>query len=244
MAAPAQDVLVSSLDEFARGVREGIFMDRARVRVVITSPLESEFVERIAAVDSRLDVVYPSELIPVMRYPADHAAPNPRDPEELAAWRSLLDTAEVLFDFGPRPMMAELAALPKLRWIQATSAGVGDFAVRIGLGDSQIIVTTASGVHARPLAEFTLMAMLMFGKGAFGMLADQKVHRWQRYAGEELAGKVVGVVGVGRIGREVARLARCLDAHVVGTVRSVETHTAEELNLDRLVPMAELDSLL
>ncbi|MDB5075084.1 MAG: D-isomer specific 2-hydroxyacid dehydrogenase NAD-binding protein, partial [Chloroflexi bacterium] len=58
------------------------------------------------------------------------------------------------------------------------------------------------------------------------------------------AGKVVGVVGVGRIGREVARLARCLDAHVVGTVRSLDAHTAEDLNLDRLVPMAELDSLL
>ena len=219
-------------------------MNQGRVRVVITSPLESEFVERISTVDSRLEVVYPSGLIPLMRYPADHAAPNPRDPEELAAWRSLLEPAEALFDFGPRPLQSELAALPHLRWIQATSAGVGQFALRIGLNSSRIIVTTASGVHARPLAEFTLMAMLMFGKGAFGMLADQKAHHWQRYAGEELAGKVVGIVGVGRIGREVARVARCLDAYVVGMVRSVGTRTAEELHLDRLVPIADLDGLL
>ncbi|HEY8287561.1 MAG TPA: D-2-hydroxyacid dehydrogenase [Chloroflexota bacterium] len=219
-------------------------MDRAPVRVLITSPLEAEFVGRIAAVDSRLDVVYPSDLIPVMRYPADHAAPNPQDPEEAAAWRSLLDTAEVLFDFGPRPLWGELTALPHLRWIQATSAGVGQFATRIGLGGSPIMVTTASGVHARPLAEFTLMAMLMFGKGAFGMLADQRAHRWARFAGEDLAGKVVGIVGVGRIGSEVARVARGLDAYVVGTVRSVGARTAEELHLDRLVPMADLDGLL
>ncbi len=219
-------------------------MDRARVRVLITSPLEPELVKRIAAVDSRLDVVYPSELIPAMRYPADHAAPNPRDPEELAAWRSLLNTAEVLFDFGPRPLLADLTTLPHLRWIQATSAGVGQFAARIGLSGSRIMVTTASGVHARPLAEFTLMAMLMFGKGALGMLADQRAHRWERYAGEDLAGTVVGIVGVGRIGREVARVARGLDAHVVGTVRSVGARTAEELHLDRLVPMADLDGLL
>ncbi|MGH2346810.1 MAG: D-2-hydroxyacid dehydrogenase [Chloroflexota bacterium] len=88
------------------------------------------------------------------------------------------------------------------------------------------------------------MAMLMFGKGAFRMLADQRAHRWERYAGEELAGKVAGIVGVGRIGREAARLARGLDARVVGTVRSVEGRTAEDLFLDRLVPTAELDAVL
>ncbi len=219
-------------------------MDQERLRIVITSPLEADLVARIAAVDPRLEVIYPSELIPPMQFPADHAAPNPRNSEELAAWRSLLDSADVLFDFGPRPLQAELAAWPRLRWIQATSAGVGQFAARIGLGGSRIVVTTASGVHARPLAEFSLMAMLMFGKGAFGMLADQKAHRWQRYAGEDLAGKLIGIVGVGRIGSEVARLARVLDARVVGTVRDIGDRTAEDLNLDRLLPTADIDLIL
>jgi glyoxylate/hydroxypyruvate reductase A len=219
-------------------------MDQERVRVLITSPLEAEFTARIAAVDSRLEVTYPSELIPHMRYPADHAAPNPQSAKDIAAWRSLLDSAEVLFDFGPRPLQTELAAWPKLRWIQATSAGVGQFAARIGLGGNRIVVTTASGVHARPLAEFTLMAMLMFGKGAFGMLADQRAHRWERYAGEDLAGKVVGIVGVGRIGREVARVVRGLDARTVGTVREIGDRRAEDLNLDRLLSTADLDRIL
>ncbi len=219
-------------------------MDRERVHVLISSPLEPELVDRIAAVDPRLAVVHPSALLPAMRYPADHAAPDPRDPSTLAEWRSLLADTEVLFDFGPRALVSELAGLPRLRWIQATSAGVGQFAARIGLASSRVVLTTASGVHARPLAEFSLMAMLMFGKGGFRMIADQKAHRWERYAGEELAGKVVGIVGVGRIGREVARLARALDARVVGTVRTVERHTAEELNLSLLAPMDELDALL
>ena len=219
-------------------------MSQARVRVVITSPLEPDLIERIAAVDPRLDVAYPRDLLPVARYPADHAAPNPRDPEALAAWRSILEHTEVLFDFGPRPLLAELTSWPRLRWIQATSAGVGQFAARLGLGESRIVVTTASGVHARPLAEFALMAMLMFGKGAFRLLADQRAHRWERYAGEELAAKVVGIVGVGRIGREVARVARGLDARVVGTARSVEGRTAADMHLDRLVPTDGLDAIL
>ncbi|HVC82855.1 MAG TPA: D-2-hydroxyacid dehydrogenase [Chloroflexota bacterium] len=219
-------------------------MRQPSIRIVITSPLEPELIERIVAVDPRLDVVYPRDLLPVARYPADHAAPNPRDPEALAAWRSILEPAEILFDFGPRPLVAELASWPQLRWIQATSAGVGQFAARFGLDKSRIVVTTASGVHARPLAEFALMAMLMFGKGAFRLLADQRAHRWERYAGEELAARVVGIVGVGRIGREVARVARGLDARVIGTTRSVAGRPAGDLFLDRLVPTDELDAIL
>lgn len=219
-------------------------MDRAQVRVVITSPLEPDLVARIAAVDARLEVIHPRDLLPLPRYPAEHAAPNPTSDEEIAAWRALLGSAEILFDFGPRPLQHELPHWPLLRWIQATSAGVGQYAVRVGLDRSRIVVTTASGVHARPLAEFALMAMLMFGKGAFRILADQRAHRWERYAGEELAGKLVGIVGVGRIGREIARLARGLDARVVGTVRVADGRSAADLGLDHLTTTAELDSLL
>lgn len=219
-------------------------MDHRSVRVLITSPLEPELVARIAATDPRLEVIYPTELIPVPRYPADHALPKPQNLDELESWRSLLAEAEVLFDFGPASLVDELSRWPHLRWIQATSAGVGQFAVRTGLTGSRVVVTTASGVHARPMAEFALMAMLMFGKGAFRMLADQRAHRWRRYAGEELAGKLVGIVGVGRIGREVARLARVLDAQVIGTVRSVEGRRAEDLYLDRVLPTAQIDEML
>src|SRR5579864_8237280 len=173
------------------------------VRVVITSPLEDHLVRAIAQTDPRLEVIYESALIHPPRYPSDHALPIIETPEQEERWQALLDDAEVLFDFGPMSMAESLASLPRLRWIQATSAGVGQFAARVGLTRSDIIVTTASGVHARPLAEFVLMAMLMFGKGTLGVLEDQRAHRWTLYAGQEIAGKVVGIVGVGRIGREI-----------------------------------------
>src|SRR5581483_11373379 len=94
------------------------------------------------------------------------------------------------------------------------------------------VLTTASGVHARPIAEFVLMAMLMFVKNAFALAADQRARRWERYATGEMADTVVGIVGVGRIGREIARLARCLDARVIGTVRDPDGRRAEDLSLD------------
>ena len=218
--------------------------ETGRVRVVITSPLEEDVVRAVADVDPRLDVVYEADLLPAPRYPADHALPSVVTDEARARWEGLLDGAEVLFDFGPLELAPRLASRPRLRWIQATSAGVGQFAARVGLTESAVTITTASGVHARPLAEFVLMAMLMFGKGAFRLAADQRAHRWERYAGQEVAGTVVGVVGVGRIGREVARVARALDARTVGVVRAPDGRTAAEFNLDALLPVERLDDLL
>jgi phosphoglycerate dehydrogenase-like enzyme len=219
-------------------------MNQRRVRILITTPLEPDLLVQVAGIDPRLEVIYPAELIAVPRYPADHTLPRADTPDLQERWRALLMTAEVLFDFGPATLAQELPEWPALRWIQATSAGVGQFAARSGLTASRVVVTTASGVHARPVAEFVLMAMLMFGKGAFRLAEDQRAHRWERYAGDELAGKVVGIVGVGRIGREVARIVRLLDAQVIGTVRDPHGRSADDLYLDRLLPTERLDDLL
>jgi len=218
--------------------------DNGNVRVVIASPLEDDLVEAIASTDPRLEVVYERELVPMPRYPADHALPLIASPQDRARWKTLLEEAEVLFDFGPQDLADQLPSWPRLRWIQATSAGVGQFAARVGLTDSPIIVTTASGVHARPLAEFVLMAMLMFEKGAFRLAADQRARHWERYAGQEIAGKLVGIVGGGRIGREVARVVRALDARAAGVVRSLDGRRPGDLDMDLLLPSERIDDLL
>jgi glyoxylate/hydroxypyruvate reductase len=214
------------------------------VRVVITSPISDDLVAAIRATDDRLDVVHEPALLAPARYPSDHPLPTLDAPGARERWEALLDEAEVLFDFGPIELAPTLAARPRLRWIQATSAGVGKLAERVGLTESSVAVTTASGVHARPLAEFVLLAMLMFGKDTLRLGREQREHRWERYAGEEIAGKTVCVVGLGKIGREVARLARALDARVVGTVRDVRGRVPGELGVERLEPTDRLDELL
>ncbi len=181
-------------------------MTEAR-RLVFTSPLEPELVERVRAASGGLDVVYPAELLATPRYPSAHPLPSVEKDGARERWDELLDGAEILFDFGPAALASELPGRPRLRWIQATSAGVGRFAERAGLLDSEITITTASGPHARPLAEFALLAMLMFGKNTLHLTRQQREHRWERHADEEVRGKVVCVVGLGKIGREVARLA-------------------------------------
>ena len=53
---------------------------------------------------------------------------------------------------------------PQLRWVQSSSAGVGEWIRRLGLVDTPTIVTNAAGMHARPLAEFALFAMVYFAR--------------------------------------------------------------------------------
>ncbi len=215
------------------------------MRVVITSPLSGENVAAIAATDPRLDVVYPDELIPAPAYPSAHPLPTLDVPDAEQRWVELLESAEILFDFGPLAMADRLPAWPRLRWIQATSAGVGQLAKRAGLTQRRdIVVTTASGVHARPLAEFAVLAMLVFGKDVLRYQAEQRARVWRRHAGEEMTGKVAAVVGAGRIGREVARLLRALDVHVIGVVRTLRERAAADVNADEVAAIDDLDAIL
>ena len=92
-------------------------MTTARVRVLIASALEPPLVERIRAVDPRLDVVHRADLVGRPRYPGDHTAPVTRTPAQAAEWAALVAEAEVMLDFD-RATDRDLARqAPRLRWI-------------------------------------------------------------------------------------------------------------------------------
>lgn len=217
------------------------------LNVLIASYLEPEHITRIRQVDPRLHVIYEPELLRPPRYAADHVGgPLNRTVEQEARWQQLLREANILFDFDHthRDDLPELA--PNLGWIQATSAGIGQFVKRQGY-DTRMpntVFTTASGVHAAPLAEFCIMAMLMFNKGLLRMLRDQARKHWERYAGTDLRGRTVGIVGVGKIGVEVARLCQAFGMTVIGAKRNVEGVDPGSLHLDALYDSRDLHAWL
>lgn len=190
-----------------------------KVTVLIASFLEEEHVRRIAEVDPRIRVIYEPDLLRPPRYPADHkGAPRERTPEQEARWRELLSEADILFDFDQthREDLPEVA--PKVRWIQSTSSGIGQFVAEMGYGERMpnTVFTKASGVHGQPLAEFCLMVMLMFRKGLPRAIRDQSRKHWERYAGTDLEGRGVVIVGLGGVGQEVARVCQALRMKVIG----------------------------
>src|SRR5690554_3922439 len=97
--------------------------------LLITSFLEQEYVDRIRAVDERLNVIYEPELIAPPRYIADHngEASFRRSAEQEDRWRRLLADAEILFDYDHTHPTALPELAPNVRWIQFTSSGIGVF---------------------------------------------------------------------------------------------------------------------
>lgn len=213
--------------------------------VVIASYLEPELVARIAAARDDVRVHARMDLLPPPRYAADHiGAPFERDAAAEAAWLELLGGAEALFDFDYLRPANLLEHAPRLRWIQASSSGIGQFVERNGLGSSGLVFTTAAGIHGRPLAEFVLWAILCAAKDYPRARAQGRQERWERFHGAEILGSTLLMVGMGGIGRAVAALLRPLGVRVVGTKRQVDGVAAAALGVDELVPWTELDAAL
>jgi phosphoglycerate dehydrogenase-like enzyme len=216
----------------------------APVRVLIASALEPECVARIAAVDPRVEVMYEPELLPVPRYEADHHGPHRElTPAQLEHWNSLLAAADVSFDFDWRAPADMASTCPNLRWVQASSSGIGQFLTRTGLDRSDIVFTTAAGVHAVPLAEFALLGVLYFIKELPALAQRQTARQWERYTARQLAGRRVVVVGLGQVGRKVAELFSLLGAEVWGVARDT-AHVEPGARLTRVTDAGSMDKLL
>ena len=189
----------------------------AAVNVLIASPLEAGHADRIAAADSRVNLLYDPALLPAPRYPCDHTGIAPDlDAAALARWSALRAAADVSFDFDWQAPAEIPVNCPRLRWIQGTSAGIGGLLDRTSLIKSPIVFTTAAGVHGVPLAEFALLGLLHFAKGMPELASRQAGRHWERHATTLLRGSRVLLVGLGGVGREVARLLAAAGVQVIG----------------------------
>jgi phosphoglycerate dehydrogenase-like enzyme len=214
--------------------------------VVIASYFEEEYVRRIREVDERLRVLYGEDLVPPPRWQGDHVGPEEweRTPEGEEAFLEMLGEAEVLYDF-PRGHVGDLVrAAPKLRWVQGSMAGAGEVAEKAGLGETDVVVTTASGIYSGPLAEFVLMAMLQHAKGLDHLRKDKGERAWRQGAVGGLERKTLCVVGMGIIGRAIATRARPFGMRVVGVKRTVRGEDEAWNFADELYPTAELRAAL
>lgn len=212
------------------------------VNLLIATPLGDEHIERIRAVDPRLNVIHRPDLLGTPEYIADQHPPANRTPEQEAEFRSLIAQAEIIYDFDTDAAPGYATLAPNLRWIQTTSAGVGQAVKRYGLDKTDVIVTTSSGVHAGPLTEFVMMATLMFTKRAFYLLEEKERHSFNRFCAEELAGKTMAIVGPGRVGSHVAMIARAFGMRTTALPR--RDRPAAEIGVDKVYRREELHAML
>jgi phosphoglycerate dehydrogenase-like enzyme len=131
-----------------------------------------------------------------------------------------LSQIEILFTYGKEIRLETFKEMTNLKWIQLSSTGF-DHLPKEYMNDRGIIVTTSKGAHAEPIAEYAFSTMLYFSRKIDRFLELQKNRKWDRLDfPTELAGSTLVILGMGYIGKEIARKARAFNLHTIGLNRS------------------------
>ncbi len=143
-----------------------------------------------------------------------------------------------LFPDRVRELVLALRSAPQLRWLHTFSAGVDNPWFQ-SLRARGVRLTTSSGANAVPIAQTVLLYLLALSRDLARWQDAQRRRAWERHEVRELEGLTLGVIGLGPIGLEVARLGAALRMRAIGMRRTPRGDEPCET-----WPMARLDELL
>jgi D-2-hydroxyacid dehydrogenase (NADP+) len=142
---------------------------------------------------------------------------------------------DILLCFSPPMADHVVRDAPKLKWIQALGTGVDNIIDLPSLG-KEVLVTNVRGIHGQPVTEATLAYMLSLARDLPRAARAQEKGQWERWPAQLLAGKTVGILGVGLIAEYLAPVCKALSMTVVGI-----TGTLRDVNgFDRVVGRGDL----
>lgn len=164
----------------------------------------------------------------VVEEPVDGRGDGAPDSPGARAAVAAVPGAEVYVGFGiPAPLFDAATAPPdgRLRWAHSASAGVGG-SLHEAMRASDVILTNSAGIYAEPMADTVLAMILHFARGVDFAVRAQAERRWDKGPFDdpgtpvrELSESVLGIVGLGGIGRAVARRGVALGMQVLATRR-------------------------
>jgi D-3-phosphoglycerate dehydrogenase len=147
---------------------------------------------------------------------------------------------------GKQPIDARiLDACPDLQVAARCGVGLDNVDV-INATAHKVMVVNAPGSNAATIAEHTLTLMLMLMRNMYQSAARVKAGEWNwrnQYEGDELAGKTLGIIGMGNIGKRVARLAEAFGMKIVYWSRTEAEVPYTFLTLDELLQQSDVVSL-
>lgn len=149
----------------------------------------------------------------------------------------VIGEAEILYTY--RFPHEHLAKAKRLRWIQGTGAGADQMMPFEDLPPG-VLVTNAAGINAEIMADFAIALVLALHLNLRRYVDQQRERLWKRVLAEPLTGKTLAVIGLGRIGKGVARRAKAMGMRVVGTRWSA----APVADVDAVYPPEELHRAL
>jgi len=114
-----------------------------------------------------------------------------------------------------------VARMSKLRWMHVTRGGVNVY-LTPSVMSRPIQVTGSKGIHGRSFSEFALACIFALAKKLPQCLEAQRQKKWERVNTDDVAGKTLGIIGLGTIGSELAQKAKALGLRVLATKRTVD----------------------
>lgn len=148
-----------------------------------------------------------------------------------------LQNAEVLMAINVAP--GTIGQMPKLKWVQSVTVGVDHWLERKDLTPRHLL-TAARGTHRVQMPENILGAIFHITKSYMAAALQQRESKWVRRVSEPIAGKTLGILGLGAIGQELARKAAALELRVIGTKRTVEPVA----HVDKVYAPDQIDEVL
>ncbi len=133
--------------------------------------------------------------------------------------RSAPEAAVILnWAFSNKTLREIFGRCRSLKWVHTRTAGL-DTLLFPELANSPAVLTNGSGVYSPSRGEFVVAAILYFAKDFRRMIRNQEAGRWEAFDIEEIAGKTLGILGYGDIGRAIASRARALEMEVLAVKR-------------------------
>lgn len=128
--------------------------------------------------------------------------------------------ADVLITYGDDLTEKHIEKAKKLKWIMVIAAGVEQLPFQ-RLIKKNIIVTNAKGIHAKPMAEYTMAMILQVARNTKTLIKNEQEKIWDRRVPlTEINGQTLAILGAGTIGTEIARLAQAFHIKTIGVNRS------------------------
>ncbi|HEY9262304.1 hydroxyacid dehydrogenase [Chitinophaga sp.] len=138
-----------------------------------------------------------------------------------------------------------IAACPHLQVVARCGVGLDNVDVAAATA-RKILVINAPGSNAATIAEHTLALMLMLMRNMYESVSEVKQDNWNsrnQYAGDELNGKTLGVLGMGNIGKRVARLGEAFGMEVLYWSKSAQDLPYKYLSLENVLRSSDVVSL-
>lgn len=188
-------------------------------KIVITHPLEQNLIDQII------------EIIP------DWTIIMGKDRD---IWQEHLHDAEIIAGWKKGIERDCLAPHSKLKWLQTWSAGVDSLPLET-LESRNITVTSANGVHAYPISETIYALMLSLTRKIHTYVKNQQERKWHHSDMKlEMHEKTVGIIGVGTIGKEAAKIAKAFGMKVLGVRHSGK----QQEFVDEMYTTNQLDTVI